>query len=160
MIYLIGFMGSGKTTIAERLSHELKLSYIEMDGEIEKQAGMSISDMFEVHGESFFRNRETVFLKGVPEDAIISTGGGVILLEENRRILEKGTVIYLSAEWETIVERLKGDVTRPLWQGEDKEKKKRFEQRLSLYEEVADVVVPVDGKTPDDITSEIIARLK
>ncbi|QAS54208.1 shikimate kinase [Halobacillus litoralis] len=160
MIYLIGFMGSGKSTIAKQLSEELHKEYIEMDEEIEKKEGATIPQMFSDHGESYFREKETLFLKSIKGDEIVSTGGGIILADENRDLLAEGTVFYLQASWETIVERLADDTERPLWKGEIAEKKARLEERLPLYESLADYIIPVDGKTPGVITDEIVKCLK
>ncbi|MGR9049386.1 shikimate kinase [Halobacillus faecis] len=159
MIFLTGFMGSGKSTIAKMISEKMKYPYIEMDEAIEEAEGMKIRDMFALKGEQYFRNKETEFLRNLKEEVVLSTGGGVILREENRALMQEGTVVYLKAEWETIVERLTGDTDRPLWKGDDSEKKKRFDERLSLYEQSADVVINVDQKTPEEITEELVARL-
>ncbi|SFJ21326.1 shikimate kinase [Halobacillus dabanensis] len=160
MIYLVGFMGSGKSTVAEQLSRKLGMPYIEMDEEIEKQEGLSISEMFATQGESFFREKETSFLRGISKDVIVSTGGGIILSKDNRHLLKSGTVIYLKAEWETIVKRLREDTNRPLWKGDEQEKKNRFESRLALYDEVADEIVSVDERTPCEIAVDIQKRIK
>lgn len=160
MIYLIGYMGSGKSTVAECLSTEMNMAYIEMDNAIEKQEGLSIKDMFQAYGESYFRRKETDFLKGLNEDTIVSTGGGVILSDENRRLLSRGSVIYLKASWSTIIDRLNGDSMRPLWKGDTKEKQKHFENRLPLYEEAADYIVSVDGRTPQQVAEAIVQCLK
>ncbi|WLR46285.1 shikimate kinase [Halobacillus litoralis] len=160
MIFLTGFMGSGKSTIAKMVSEKMKYPYIEMDEAIEEAEGMKIRDMFALKGENYFRNKETEFLSNLKEEVVVSTGGGVILREENRTLMQEGTVVYLKAEWETIVERLTGDTDRPLWKGDDSEKKKRFDERLNLYEQAADVVINVDQKTPEEITEEVVARLK
>ncbi|WP_394217818.1 shikimate kinase [Halobacillus trueperi] len=160
MIYLIGFMGSGKSTIAKMLSEKTNYPYIEMDQAIEETEGMKIRDMFAGKGEQYFRDKETEFLKNLKNDVVLSTGGGVILREENRALMQEGTVVYLKAEWETIMERLTGDTDRPLWKGDDSEKKKRFDERLGLYEQAADVVIDVDQKTPEEITEEVVGRLK
>lgn len=160
MIYLIGFMGSGKSTIASRLSEDMQIPSVEMDAAIEEAEGMKISEMFAIHGESYFRERETEFLTELKGEAVVSTGGGVVLRKQNRELIQKGTVVYLKAEWETIVERLKEDTDRPLWQGDEAEKKKRFAERLHVYEQTADLIISVDGKTPEEVTEEIIKRLK
>lgn len=160
VIFLIGFMGSGKSTIAKMVSEKTKYPYIEMDQAIEEAEGMKIRDMFASKGEQYFRDKETEFLRHLKDEVVLSTGGGVILREENRVLLQEGTVVYLKAEWETIVERLTGDTDRPLWKGEDSEKKKRFDERLSLYEQAADVVIDVDQKTPEEIAEEVMGRLK
>ncbi|RWZ60092.1 shikimate kinase [Halobacillus fulvus] len=159
MIYLIGFMGSGKSTVAEQLSERLGLPFIEMDAEIEKQQNMKISDIFAKHGEAYFRAQETSFLRTLEDESIVSTGGGVIVTPENHRLLNEGTVVYLKASWETIVERLQGDTERPLWQGELEDKKSRFVERLPVYESLADHIVEVDEKHPKEIVEEIFRCL-
>lgn len=160
MIYLIGFMGSGKSTVASKLAQKLQCSYIEMDESIEKQEGRTIPEMFTQQGEDYFRKKEREFLRNTKGEAVVSTGGGVILSPENREILRRGTAVYLHADWETIVHRLKNDTSRPLWSGDEAEKKQRFEDRLPLYKETAHHVVVVDDKAPDVIAEEIAARLK
>lgn len=160
VIYLVGFMGSGKSTVAAQLSYKLGMPYIEMDDEIEKEQGITISEMFATYGESFFREKETSFLRGISKEVIVSTGGGVILSKDNRLLLKSGTVIYLKAEWETIVQRLSEDTKRPLWKGDAQEKKTRFQSRLKLYEEVADEIISVDERTPHEIAIDIQKRLK
>nr|WP_255574591.1 shikimate kinase [Halobacillus sp. Nhm2S1] len=153
-------MGSGKSTIAKMVSEKTNDPYIEMDQAIEEDEGMKIRDMFALKGEEYFRDKETEFLRNLKHDVVLSTGGGVILREENRMLMKEGTVVYLKAEWETIVERLTGDTDRPLWKGDYTEKKKRFDERLRLYEEAADVVINVDRKTPEEISEEVFECLK
>ncbi|MGP4074390.1 shikimate kinase [Halobacillus sp. K22] len=160
MIYLIGFMGSGKSTIAGKLSDELKLPYIEMDKSIEEKENMSISEMFAQFGESHFRECETHFLKNINEESVVSTGGGVILKDENRHHLSTGTVVFLRASWNTIVSRLQNDQDRPLWKGDLSEKHALFAVRQPIYTSLAHHVVDVDNKSPEDIVTEILERLK
>ncbi|MBA2173614.1 shikimate kinase [Halobacillus locisalis] len=160
MIFLVGFMGSGKSTVAKELGKQLAMPVIEMDEAIEEEEGMTIKTLFEKFGESYFREKETTFLKTIKADSVVSTGGGIVEREENEIPLSTGKVVYLQASWETIVERLQQDTTRPLWNGDDEQKKKRFENRQGKYERVADETVVVDGKDSDQIVSEIIHRLK
>ncbi|WP_226582984.1 shikimate kinase [Halobacillus litoralis] len=160
MIYLIGFMGSGKTTVGEYLGERLGIPCIEMDEQIEKNEDMTIREMFSSYGEEYFREKETAFLSSLEGQAVVSTGGGVVLSENNQLLLKQGTTVYLKAEWETIVERLQGDKNRPLWKGDREERKLRFEERLPIYENAADLVVQVDGRSPLEICDEIIQRLK
>ncbi|TGB04319.1 shikimate kinase [Halobacillus salinus] len=159
MIFLIGFMGSGKTTVAQQLSEKLALPLLEMDEEIERQEGTSIKDIFSRKGEGYFRQKETELLQSIKADSVVSTGGGVVEREDNREALHMGKVIYLQASWETIDSRLSNDTTRPLWKGNEQDKKEKFQGRLALYERAADLVVNVDDKSPEVITDEIIRRL-
>lgn len=121
-VILIGFMGSGKTTVGLKLSYRLRRTVLDTDREIEKEEKRTISEIFAADGEPYFRDRETACLKkltGSANNQIISVGGGLPLREENRRLLhELGQVFYLRAKGETIYERVKNDTTRPLLQGE------------------------------------------
>lgn len=160
MIFLVGFMGSGKSTVAKELGKQLAMPVIEMDEAIEKEEGMTIKALFEKYGESYFREKETNFLQTIKADAVVSTGGGIVEKEENELTLSTGKVIFLQASWATIVERLQRDTKRPLWNGDDEHKKDIFKNRQWKYERVADETIGVDGKTADQIVSEIVHRLK
>ncbi|MBM7552307.1 shikimate kinase [Thalassobacillus pellis] len=161
-IFLIGFMGSGKTTVAEILSEKLSMKRLEMDEEIEKQQSMKIPEIFEQFGETHFRLLESELLQNIPETGlIVSTGGGVPMRNENRELLKKGTVVFLEADWEEIVQRLQGNSGRPLWNNSDaKAKKDLFDARQTVYKQTADVAVSVNGKSPETIADEITHVLK
>ncbi len=157
-IYLTGFMGSGKTTIAEKLSQALNLPAIDTDQHIMNVTGKSIPDIFDQEGEAAFRQYETESLEGLPrENVIISTGGGIVLKERNRRFMKQnGTVIYLHCESEEIIRRLEGDTSRPLLAGDDRHKKVQliFADRLSLYRE-AQFEINTTNQSISDIVSSI-----
>lgn len=160
-IILIGFMGCGKTTLGIKLSYRLRRSLEDTDKLIEKKEGRTISEIFQTDGEAYFRALETECLEKMIKTTrhkIISTGGGLPLREENRVLLkELGTVVYLRATAQTIYERVKHDKSRPLLQGEDPQEKIRtlMAQRSVLYEQAADVIIDVDGKSFDAILHEI-----
>ena len=160
-IILIGFMGCGKTTVGIKLSYRMRRSMLDTDKIIEKDEGRTISEIFDTDGEEYFRDLETKCLKkliATENNQIISVGGGLPVREENRALLkELGTTIYLRASAETIYERVKNDKTRPLLQDDDPMQKIKtlMEKRSAAYEEVADVIVDVDGKDFDDIMNEI-----
>lgn len=160
-VILIGFMGSGKTTVGLRLSYRLRRSVIDTDKEIEREEKRTISDIFATDGETYFRERETACLKKLLESTnnqIISVGGGLPLREENRKLLhELGQVFYLKASAETIYERVKHDTTRPLLQGDDPKAKIRtmLAERDDCYRQAADVVIDVDGKDFEQVLNEI-----
>ncbi|MFC7320864.1 shikimate kinase [Halobacillus campisalis] len=160
MIFLIGYMGSGKSTVAKQLSESIGFGYIEMDGEIEKREGRSIPQIFEEDGEKKFRQLETSLLQSLSGQIIVSTGGGVILSEENQKLLTRSTVVFLDASFETINKRLADDEDRPLWGANIEENKRRYETRLPIYKELATLVVSVDDKNPSTIADEIVSRLK
>lgn len=160
-VILIGFMGSGKTTVGFRLSYRLRRTVIDTDKEIEREEQRSISDIFAADGEAYFRDRETMCLRRLLNSTgnqIISVGGGLPLREENRKLLrELGQVFYLQASAATIYERVKHDTTRPVLQGSDPQAKiqKMLAERDRYYREAADSIINVDGKDFEHILCEI-----
>lgn len=165
-VVLIGFMGSGKTSVGLRLSFKLRMAIEDTDKIIELRTGRSISDIFAQEGEEYFRALETDLLEELAESAhgrILSVGGGTPVREKNRQLLKKiGTVVYLRVKPATVYERLKGDDTRPLLQGDDPLLKitDLMEQRRAMYEEAADITVDVDGLNIEEILDIIAKRLK
>lgn len=164
---LIGFMGSGKTIIGKKVSLFFNIPFLDLDEYIEKKFKKSISEMFREEGEEYFRNIETESLKEILSlypKIILSTGGGVVLKEENRRILkEKSKVIYLKGEFENLMKHLENKEEyekRPLLKKGREELYNLWKKRLPLYESCADVIVEVDNKNIDEISFEIIERLK
>ena len=117
-LILIGPMASGKSTIGKKLSKRLNLDFLDVDEQVEKSAGVSIAWIFDVEGEKKFRERESKELINSLEanNCVIATGGGVILVEKNRSLLKKGTVIYLETSIQTQLERTLNDNKRPLLQ--------------------------------------------
>ncbi len=167
-IVLIGFMGSGKTTIGRSLSQALGMAFIDMDHEIEKQEDKTIKDIFQLDGEKYFRNLETEFLKIRMDDKniILSTGGGVILKEENRELLSRiGTIVLLHAEIEHIVNNIRDDEARknrPLLHEEDYigKIKRLYNEREERYLNSADLIVKTSGRDVVDIAEEIISNFE
>jgi shikimate kinase len=162
-IYLIGFMGSGKTTIGKALSLALNLPVMDSDEEVSRQTGKTIMEIFDGEGEVGFRLLEAECLRNLPvENSIITTGGGVVLREENRKWMrENGIVVLLDASPEEILKRLEGDKTRPLLIG-DKETKvtKILDERLPLYVDTANLIIETTGKSVEVIVEELVHRLK
>ncbi|HAG05177.1 MAG TPA: shikimate kinase [Lachnospiraceae bacterium] len=159
-IVLIGFMGSGKSTVGRRLSMLLKRELIDTDDFIEKREGMKISEIFEEKGEPYFRQIESELCKrfNAPASKIIATGGGVIRNDENMRALkEGGCVVYLCATPEAILKNLQYDNTRPLLAGENKQERVRelMEQRRPFYEKYADITIDVSEREIEETISEI-----
>ena len=183
-VILIGYMGCGKSTVGKKLAGVCQFSLLDTDAWIEKREGVTISEIFASKGEGYFRDLETECLRKLlkgselygidetltcrssvqsvyekKEGVVISVGGGLPVREENRFLLQQlGNVIYLKAEPDTIYERLKEDTTRPLLQTDDSLKKIRdmMEVREEKYMSAAHRVISVDGKSVDEIVSEIL----
>lgn len=164
-VILIGFMGSGKSSTGVALSYRLQRTVLDTDKLIESQEGRSISEIFRKEGEAYFRERETALLRELKKEKakhIFSTGGGMPLREENRALLsELGTVVYLSVSPETVYERLKGDTTRPLLQGDNPLQKIKtlLAEREEFYRQAADMVIRSDGKNTTQVADEIMELL-
>jgi len=157
---LIGFMGTGKSTIGPLLAEKLGYEFIDIDAMVEEGLGMKISEIFRNLGESGFREAEHLALKKAlaMEKVVISTGGGVILLKENRKLLEENAfVISLTCEPETIFERIQGDQSRPLLKSNDplKEIKKLMTNRYEYYEE-CDFQISTEEWTTKECCEKII----
>lgn len=155
-------MGAGKTTIGKKLAKELDVPVYDTDKEVEKMTGKSISDIFDQEGEAYFRNLETKVLKKLPtEECVITTGGGIILKEENCVWLsEHGNWIYLHCDPDEIAKRLVNDTTRPLLKGDKKkELHALFNARLPLYEK-AKIKINTTGKSIFSTIDEIKKSIK
>jgi len=163
-LILIGPMASGKSTVGRKLSKRLNLDFIDVDEEVEKSAGVSISWIFDVEGEKKFRERESKELINSlsASNCVIATGGGVILTEQNRNLLKKGTVIYLEASIQTQLERTLNDKNRPLLiESDNKEQTLRElkEIRDPLFEECADITIKEGKNSHNEVVDEIIDKL-
>ncbi|RFU66776.1 shikimate kinase [Peribacillus saganii] len=161
-IYITGFMGSGKTTVGRRLGELLNLPVFDTDEHVSNLETMSISKIFASKGEKEFRKLESDMLRSLPtEDCIITTGGGIILAEENRVWMkENGHYVYLYCDPGEIVQRLAGDESRPLISGDKKkELLPLFLTRKSLYEE-AEFHIDTTSKSIEVIAEEIIKSIK
>lgn len=160
-IFLIGFMGCGKSTVSRELADRLKLKRIDSDSYIEKCERMKITEMFEKYGEEYFRERETEFLKDLETDnaVIVACGGGMAMRRQNVELMkEKGTVIFLTAEPDTIYNRVKDSTERPLLNNNMNADyiKELMDRRTGTYNSAADCNISTDGKSPGVIAEEII----
>ena len=164
-IVLIRFMGAGKSTISEFLKNSFAMEVIEMDQIIAEREGMTISDIFEVYGEQYFRNLETNLLIEMQSktNVVISCGGGTPMRECNVVEMKKnGRVVLLTAKPETILDRVKDSHDRPLIENN---KTVPFiadlmEKRREKYEAAADIIIETDGKDELQICEELILRLR
>ena len=166
-IIFIGPMASGKSTIGFKLAKRLDLDFIDTDQLIEKQAGTKISWIFDIEGEGKFRSREDFALREacLNKNCIISTGGGIIITEENRRLIsDSGIVVYLEVSIQTQLERTLMDKSRPLLDGKDKDReltlKNLKEKRNHLYEEIANITIKEGERTHNEIIKEILEKLE
>lgn len=164
-IYLIGFMGAGKSTIAKELVKKTDAKRIEMDQMIVEQQGMAISDIFDKYGEEHFRDIETELLRSFSgkTNMVVSCGGGSVLRDENARLMkENGCIILLKATPETIYERVKNSTERPILNGNMNVEfiRELMEKRRERYESVADITVCVDGKEKAEVCQEILEAVK
>lgn len=163
-IVLIGFMGAGKTTISDYLSTMFAMDIVEMDQMIAEREEMSIPDIFATYGEEYFRDLETSLLIEMQEhkNVIISCGGGAALRERNVEEMKKnGRVVLLTANPETIYERVKDSDDRPVLNGRKNVKAiaELMEQRREKYEAAADIVIHTDRKTVLQVCEELVQKL-
>ena len=162
-IYMMGFMGTGKTTIGKALAEKLNRNFIDMDMEIELYEGMSINEIFEEKGEDYFREIETKVLKEIAEkdNLVVSTGGGSIVTHGNLEIVKNsGTLITLMASPEEILKRVSKNNDRPLLNVEnplDTIKRLLFE-RAPFYIK-ADYIIETTEKNIDEVLNEILEKL-
>ena len=153
---LLGFMGSGKTTIARKLDSD----FVDMDALLEDRLGMPIARFFEEKGEAAFRQlEEEVLADLLKTDKVISTGGGIVISPRNRALLKQNPDnIYLKADFETLYQRISADEDnqRPLFLKNSKEDLAAiFKERQAWYEEVASKVIDVSKLSPEEIIEEL-----
>lgn len=164
-IWLIGFMGAGKTTVGQLLAERLGYQHTDFDYKIEAVANMTIESYFEKYGEAAFRQFEHETLRDFKEtEYVVSTGGGIVLKPENRAVLKAlSPVIYLKTAPEVFLKRLKTDerTVRPVVaKRSDEEIAAIFAARAAFYEECATFVVETNERTPAEIVADILAQLE
>ena len=163
-LILIGPMASGKSTVGRKLSKRLNLEFVDVDEEVEKSAGVSISWIFDIEGEKKFRERESKELINslYSDNCVIATGGGVVLAEQNRSLLKKGTVIYLETSIQTQLERTLNDNKRPLLQESDNAEqtlRELKEIREPLFEECANITIKEGKNSHNEVVDKILDKL-
>ena len=163
-IFLIGFMGTGKSACARAIRRNSGLPVLEMDETIEERQGMPVSRIFKTQGEEAFRDMETELLESLygQESAVVSCGGGVVLRERNRRLMRGlGTIVLLTASPETIYSRLQGKTgNRPNIRDRFSVEgiRELMEVRRAAYMAAADVMIPTDGLSPRKIAEKILSE--
>lgn len=164
-IVLIGFMGTGKSTISACLRSMFHMETVEMDALIEEREGMSISDIFATYGEEYFRNLETKLLIELQSKnrVVISCGGGTPLRQENVVEMKKnGRVVLLTASPETVYERVKDSDDRPILQNNKNVSfiRELMEKRREKYIAASDIIIETDGRSEQDICMELAEKLR
>jgi len=162
---LIGFMGAGKTTVGKSLAKRLGADFQDTDAWIERDTGLTVSDIFQQFGEEHFRMLETALVKKLSsslQNTVLSVGGGLPIKKENHSYLKNiGTVVYLEVSKETVLKRLSKDTTRPLLAGEPSEAEDRIrrllQERGPVYAALADRVIAADAFSVEEIVEQIIS---
>lgn len=162
-IFLIGMMGSGKSTIGRHLAEALKLDYLDADRELEARSGVSIPTIFEIEGEEGFRRREAALLDELTQRprTVLATGGGAILDAATReRLHERGLVIYLRASPDEIFRRTRRDRSRPMLQAADPRARidELLAEREPLYEQIAHLSVQSAASNPRRLVDRLLAE--
>jgi shikimate kinase len=164
-LFLVGMMGAGKTTLGRALAQRLGREFADTDRVLVERTGVAVSTIFEIEGEEGFRKREAAVLAELAEREgfVIATGGGAVLLEENRALMRRrGTVIYLRARLESLWERTRHDSNRPLLRTPNP--RARLDELLTtrepLYREVAHVVVDTGAQSAASLANKVIAALR
>ncbi len=163
-IFLIGFMGVGKTTVSQKLKALMNADEIDMDAVIVRENHMTISEMFERFGEDYFREKETELLRRIAgyKPTIVSCGGGCVMRKENVALMKAcGTIVLLTAEPVTVYHRVKNGTARPVLNGHMNVKyiAGLMEKRRAAYEGACDLSVSTDGKRPAQIAEEILGQI-
>jgi len=160
---LVGFMGTGKSRIGWELSRYLSLNFVDTDKVIERVSCMRIPDIFDLYGEQVFRDYETEIVRRCLrlDDAVVSTGGGVVMRQQNRDMLKRrGPVIRLTASPETIYKRTRRN-KRPLLEVGNPTERIRdlMTSRDAAYADAASFSVSTDGRNSEDVVAEIVEKL-
>jgi shikimate kinase len=160
-VAIVGYMGSGKTTLGRLLSRALSLEFVDLDRAIVKSAGKGIPEIFAEHGEKHFRDLEhkalLVTLDG-RSPSVVACGGGIVTRPDNRALLRDVTTVFLREDTDVLYQRTRGP-GRPLRAASRDEFGLRYAERLPFYREVADIEVGADGRPPAKVAEEVLGCL-
>jgi shikimate kinase len=160
-VAIVGYMGSGKTTLGRFLARSLRREFVDLDRAIIKEAGKGIPEIFAEHGEERFRELEHKALLDAIEDrtpSVVACGGGIVVRPENRALLRDVTTVFLREDTDVLYHRTRGP-GRPLRAASREEFETRYTERLPFYQEVADLEVEVDGRPPAQVAEEVLGCL-
>ena len=163
IFYLIGMMGSGKSSVGKLLANKLQFSIIDIDKEIEKDEKLSIKEIFEKKGENYFREIESKYLLRKRKLAVVSCGGGIILNKKNREFLKtSGYTIYLKSSIPTLEKRLLNENSRPLLSNDNLKETliNIYSKRKTLYTSAANTTIITDRRSVKEVCELIIKKLK
>jgi shikimate kinase len=160
-VAIVGYMGSGKTTLGLLLARALSVEFVDLDRVIVRSAGKAIPQIFAEHGENHFRDLEYNALLqtldgGTP--SVVACGGGTVVRPDNRTLLRDVTTVFLREDTEVLYQRTRG-TERPLRAASLEEFELRYAERLPLYREVADIEVEADGRPPAKVAEEVLGWL-
>jgi shikimate kinase len=160
-VAIVGYMGSGKTTLGLLLARALSLEFVDLDRVIARSAGKGIPQIFAEHGENHFRDLEHNALLqtldgGTP--SVVACGGGTVVRPDNRTLLRDVTTVFLREDTDVLYQRTRG-TDRPLRAASLEEFELRYAERLPLYREVADIEVEADGRPPAKVAEEVLGCL-
>lgn len=161
-IVLVGFMGTGKSTIARKLADRLGWNIIDTDQLVEKAEALSISEIFKSNGENYFRKVESKVIHEVMQrkKQVIATGGGAVLSDENRDImLNNGLVVALKSDVKTIIERVSRDRNRPLLKGDVRKNVYELVEKRKHAYDFAHLQIDTSSSSMDEVLEEIIAYM-
>jgi shikimate kinase len=159
---IVGYMGSGKSTVGSIVAEELRWEFLDLDGAVAERAGLSIPEIFETFGEPHFRNLERLELLDTldgPHERVIACGGGVIIDPRNRARLLEVTTVFLWEDADVLYRRTRGP-TRPLRGASFEDFARRYAERLPYYLEVAALQIEPDNRPPRRVADEILEWLR
>ena len=158
---IVGYMGSGKTTVGRALARALRLEFVDLDRAIVNEAGKGIPEIFAEHGEEHFRDLEHDALLNAlatHSPSVVACGGGIVVRQDNRDVLKDVMTVFLREDTDVLYKRTRAP-GRPLRAASREEFERRYMERLPFYRKVADVEVEVDGRPPAEVAEEVLGCL-